>query len=265
MLAVITLLAIYATWIEPFKLGVTYETLISDKLGRPLRLLHIGDVHMEHISPRERRLNQLVNELQPDIIVFSGDFVNISYTDDPQVEQEIRSVIGQWHAPLGVYCVPGTYTVESVERTKAFTAGMDNLRLLLNEWVCIDGTNLHILGMVTSHLIEQDRATFARMMAYAPEGGFKLLLTHAPDVAPEANAARIDLYLCGHTHGGQIRFPVIGALFTGSHLGKQFEMGRYDLQNTVVYTTRGVGLEGMGAPRSRFLCPPEIILWELHQ
>ncbi|MBC8098103.1 MAG: metallophosphoesterase, partial [Armatimonadetes bacterium] len=65
------------------------------------------------------------------------------------------------------------------------------------------------------------------------------------------------------THGGQIRLPIVGALFSGSHLGMQFVMGRVNLRHLSVYTSRGVGLEGMGAPRARFLCPPEIILWHI--
>lgn len=100
-------------------------------------------------------------------------------------------------------------------------------------------------------------------MLIAPRSGLKLLLTHAPDIAPDADALGIDLYLCGHTHGGQIRLPLIGALASASHLGKRFVMGRYEMVNATVYTSRGVGMEGLGAPRARFLCPPEIILWEI--
>src|SRR5690606_4499056 len=122
------------------------------------------------------------------------------------------------------------------------------------------------IGMVTRHILGRDQHTFARLVTNAPADvskTFTVLLTHAPDVGPDANAAGIDLYVCGHTHGGQIRLPFIGALFSGSHLGKQFVMGRYDLGQTTLYTSRGIGLEGLGAPRARFLCPPEIIAWEI--
>ena len=103
-----------------------------------------------------------------------------------------------------------------------------------------------------------------KMMLSAPQDGLKLLLMHPPDIAPEANDAGIDLYFCGHTHGGQIRFPLVGAVFSSSHLGNQFIMGRYELGNMTLYTARGVGMEGLGAPRARFLCPPEIVLWEIN-
>jgi uncharacterized protein len=264
----ITGIVFYSTYIEPFNLRVTQEVYTTRKLAAaapPLRLLHIGDIHVERLTPRERRLNRLIQEIKPDIIVFSGDFVNISYTYDDAAAAAVRRVIGEWRAPLGVYCVPGTYTVEPVERVKEFVRGLDNLTLLLDRWVTVEtpGGLFHILGMVTRHILEIDQETLARLAQKAPPHGLKLLLTHAPDVAPEANEAGFDLYLCGHTHGGQIRLPLVGALFSGSHLGNRFIMGRYDLGTTTVYTSRGVGLEGLGAPRARFLCPPEIILWEI--
>lgn len=269
IMAALSVAVFYATWVEPFRLGVTHETYVTDKWqsDQPLRLLHIGDIHMERSTPRERHLNRLVAELQPDIIVFSGDYVNLSNTHDSETEQAIREVIGQWRAPLGVYCISGTPLVEPLDRVRAFTRNLDNLRLLVNEWATVEtpGGPLHILGLSVTHDMDRDRALLAEAMPQAPEGGIRLLLMHPPDIGPEANAAGFDLYLCGHTHGGQIRLPLIGAPFSSSHLGNQFIMGRYELGTTTLYTSRGVGLEGLGAPRARFLCPPEIILWTIRR
>jgi uncharacterized protein len=266
--AVITPLVYYATWIEPFRLGVTQQRYTSKDFrpGKPLRLLQIGDIHIERITPRERELNRLVKELAPDVIIFTGDFVNLSCTYDPLSETDIRTIISEWRAPLGVYCVSGTPLVEPLDRVKAFVGGLDNLTFLEDQWKTVETPNgtLHILGMVVTHDMAVDRAKLQRMMAQAPSApGMKLLDFHPPDIAPEANDAGIDLYLCGHTHGGQIRLPVIGAVFSASQLGHRFVMGRYELGITTLYTARGVGLEGLGAPRARFLCPPEIVLWEI--
>jgi len=72
------------------------------------------------------------------------------------------------------------------------------------------------------------------------------------------------LQLSGHTHGGQVRLPVYGALYAASLYGKRFESGRRQVGDLTLYVTRGIGLEGKSAPRVRFLCPPEIILWEIN-
>jgi uncharacterized protein len=269
LLAAITALVFYSTWIEPLRIGVTRQALTTAHWksgGASLRLLHIGDIHVEYLGRREQHLNRLVQELQPDLILFSGDFVNLSNTHDPQSEADIRAIISQWQAPLGVYCVSGTPLVEPLYRVQAFTRDLPNLKLLPNQWVTLPtpGGELHILGMVVTHDMTKDRAMLQQMMAQAPASGLKTLLFHPPDIAPEADAAGFDLYLCGHTHGGQIRLPLLGAIFSSSHLGQRFIMGRYTLpQGMTLYTSRGVGLEGLGAPRARFLCPPEIVLWEI--
>jgi len=268
LVLLISALAYYTTWIEPFALGLTRQQLsVKSWHGESvcLRLLHISDIHVERISPRERQLNEMIASLKPDIIVFSGDFVNLSYTNDMQAAKDIRTIIGEWRAPLGVFCVPGTPEVEPMERVLEFVQGLDNLKVLLNRWTKVEtpcGT-LHILGMITTHDLKTDRDALAKMMESAPADGMKLLLTHSPDIGPEAADAGFDLYLCGHTHGGQIRLPLIGALATASQLGKRFAMGRYQVKQMTLYTSRGVGMEGLGAPRARLLCPPEVILWEI--
>jgi predicted MPP superfamily phosphohydrolase len=264
----LTLIVYYATWIEPFRLGLTQQTLTKGNATPndvPLRLLHVGDLHLERETSRERKLNTLIEQVKPDIIVFSGDFVNLSYTWDAQAKADIRKVIGAWHAPLGVYCVPGTPIVEPLSRVLEFVQGLDNLTLLPNRWATIETPMgaFHIAGHITTHDLPTDRQSLAELAQISPGDGFKTLLTHAPDIAPEAAAAGFDLYLCGHTHGGQIRLPLIGAVFSSSHLGNRFIMGRYPVGKMTLYTTRGVGMEGYGAPRARFLCPPEIVLWEI--
>ncbi|MFN8527507.1 MAG: hypothetical protein U0670_02735 [Anaerolineae bacterium] len=267
----LTGIAFYATWIEPFRVGVTYETLsvtaaAHDGAPRVLRVMHLGDLHLERIGLREQRVNILIESLKPDLILFSGDFVNISYQYDPEAEQGVRTVIGAWRAPMGVLAVAGTPAVEPLGRVISFTQGLDGLRLLLNDWQSFETPVgvVHVLGLVTTHHLPLDRSALTEALTNAPETpGLRVLLTHSPDIAPEAAAAGFDLYVCGHTHGGQIRLPFIGALLTSSHYGQRFVKGKYRLEQMTLYVTRGLGMEGFGAPRARFLCPPEIVLWEI--
>jgi predicted MPP superfamily phosphohydrolase len=82
-------------------------------------------------------------------------------------------------------------------------------------------------------------------------------------MAEAAAEEKVDLYLAGHTHGGQIRLPLFGAVFTASSYGKRYEQGLYEIGETTLYVSRGLGMEGQGAPRARFLCPPEIVAVDL--
>jgi predicted MPP superfamily phosphohydrolase len=86
-----------------------------------------------------------------------------------------------------------------------------------------------------------------------------VLLHHTPDLMPQAVSLGVDLYLAGHTHGGQWRLPGFGAILTSSRYGKRYEAGHYHEAGTHLYVSRGVGMEGFGAPRARIFCPPEVV------
>ncbi len=264
---VILAVATYGLWIEPFQLGVTEEHMTSPKLDPdqpPIRLLHLADLHMEYRSIREDRLQALVEQLAPDIIVFSGDFISLSYPDNPEIIAAIRDCVGAWQAPYGVYAVSGTPSVESHDQIAEFIKGTQ-VRWLRDEVVEVEvhGQRLALIGVTCVHNPVDDAARMAAIARQVPDDCFQLLLIHAPDIAPEAAQAGTDLYLCGHTHGGQWRIPGYGAVITSSVHGKRFEMGRYPVDDMTLYVSRGIGLEGCAAPRSRIFCPPEIIMWTL--
>jgi predicted MPP superfamily phosphohydrolase len=122
---------------------------------------------------------------------------------------------------------------------------------------------MSICGVTCRHLVADDAARMGETVAQSSEEALRLLLFHSPDIAQDASEAGVDLYLCGHTHGGQVRLPFYGALITSSALGKKYEMGRYEIGPMTLYVSRGIGVEGASAPRARFLCSPEVILWSL--
>ncbi len=262
-----TLLVIYGFWIEPHTIRVTRQTLVSPKLNAeapPLRILHLGDLHIERISARERQLNRLVRDLQPDLILFSGDILNLSYLDDPTAFEHARQIMAEWQAPYGVYAVSGSPAVDLDELFPRLVEGLP-LRWLRDERITLEakGHALDIIGMSCTHKPFIDGPRLERLVE-PRTGRFTILLYHTPDLAPHADrTGAVDLQLSGHTHAGQVRLPFFGALYAGLLYGKRFEAGRYALKNMVLYTTRGIGMEGKGAPRVRFLAPPEIILWEL--
>ena len=129
--------------------------------------------------------------------------------------------------------------------------------------ILIRGGRLVLVGLDCSHDTERDAERLAAVSAQAPPDAFRVLLYHSPELIRVAPRFGIDLYLCGHTHGGQVRLPIYGALLTSSELGKQFDMGYYQVEDTHLYVSRGIGMEGLGAPRVRFLCPPEITLFSI--
>jgi len=262
----LSLAATYACWLEPGRLGVTRITLRSPRLsGCPaLRVLHLSDLHLERITAREQRLLSLVEALTPDVIVITGDYLNISYTHNATAQHQTRQLLRQLRAPGGVFAITGSPSVDPPELLARLFDGLE-LTWLRDQMVTLmwQGCRLHIAGIECSYDIEADGRKLQALLNGPAHDAFSLLLYHTPDVMPAAVKAGVDLYLAGHTHGGQLRLPFYGALVAASLHGKRYEMGMYREGHTTLYVSRGIGLEGKGAPRARFLCPPEIILFTL--
>ncbi len=263
-----TALLLWGTLIEPFRLSMTEVTVPTDRLppdALPIRLLHISDIHVERLTRREEKLLQLAAAAQPDLIVITGDYVNLSYNRDAKTHAQVRQLLNQLSAPYGVYAVLGSPPVDLREMAAPIFDGLP-IPLLREDWRQVelgDGRSLVILGMDCTHHIPDDAERLRRLAAAAPNGVPQVLLYHSPELMPQAAGHDLDLYLCGHTHGGQVRLPFIGPILISSQLGRQYVMGLYRDGRTHLYVSRGVGLEGLSAPRIRFMAPPEITLVSL--
>lgn len=251
--------------VEPGRLTLTEQPILLDRLApgsRGLRILHISDLHIECLSVRETQLLEMMHSAAADVILITGDYVNISFNVDPLTHAQVRELLGKLDAPLGVYAVPGSPAVDLPDVVPPLFEGTP-VRLLRNETVVITapgGERFTIMGLDCRHDIVADTMTMDRVRATANEEGPRILLYHSPDLMPQAIDREIDLYLCGHTHGGQVRLPIIGPILTSSKLGRRYVMGHYAAGRTHLYVSRGVGFEGLGAPRVRLFCPPEIAL-----
>ncbi len=264
----ISALAIYATWIEPFRIQLTEQEYgVSNWAGSErVRVLHLSDIHFERASLREARLLDLVEAHPADMLVLTGDYMSLSSVYDPEAQQGVRDLLAQLAPlfPAGVYAIGGSPVVDRENIVPAIFADLP-IRWLDDETtvVRVGKHELWLAGVHCTYRIERDVNTVKALVAAAPPGLPRMLLYHTPDLMPFLGGLCLDLYLCGHTHGGQIRMPFFGAVATSSRWGKRYEQGRYLEDGILLYISRGLGLEGLGAPRARFLAPPEAILWHL--
>jgi predicted MPP superfamily phosphohydrolase len=90
-----------------------------------------------------------------------------------------------------------------------------------------------------------------------------VFLYHFSDLVESLKRVNVDLYLSGHTHGGQVALPFYGAIITLSKFGKKYESGMYRVGETILYVNRGIGLEPRPAPQIRFLARPEITVFDI--
>jgi len=247
--------AVWAWCVEPRMLKTTTLRMEHARAapGPSLRLVFISDLHVEPGWLMEGKLARRVAELAPDAILLGGDYLNV---EDPESTAMLEAEVRALAAVAPIYAVMGN--VDAYLTRSRDILRRSGVRLLEGEEADL-GEGVRVFG--AGYL---DAAALEAAGDHSGPARFNICLTHAPGIIPEAARLGFDLYLCGHTHGGQVRIPLWGALVTLAVHGKRFECGRYEVDGMTAYVTRGVGLEGGRlTPRVRFLCPPEIVLVEL--
>jgi hypothetical protein len=245
----------YGYFVEPYWPEVTRVALRTRKFegaDELIRIVHISDLHSDPQPRLEGRLPGLIANLNPDIILFSGDAVN-----SPEGIPVFRECISQIARIAPTYVVKGNWDVAASGEENLF-AGTDVYELSGDAaTIRIRQANIWLTGLPVSR--EREVQNIVKKI---PRDAFSIFLYHYPDEIYEV-ADKVDLYCAGHTHGGQVALPLYGALITLSRFGKRFEAGLYQVGQTYLYVNRGIGMEGDLAPRVRFWSRPEITLYEI--
>ena len=241
---------------------------------RGLTILHLSDLHfVRHDAKKARFLASLP---RPDVTIVTGDFLAEPEAVETAVEA-VRAVRGRrasWFV-LGsndhYIPKPLNYLKYFVKRRtrrfarrgraddliRALTADgwidLTNARTLLD----VDGVPIELLGLDDAHLRWHD----LRVAPRAAPDRFGLAVMHSPDSAPESAALGYDLLVAGHTHGGQVRVPGLGALVTNCSMPPRLAAGLIGMGSAVLHTSPGLGTSKY-AP-FRFACRPEATLLEL--
>jgi predicted MPP superfamily phosphohydrolase len=263
-----TALSAYGIWSSYRLPEVTRRTLVFPDLPPGLdglKLLHLSDLHAG-IHLGEDRMQEIVaqaNALRPDLIVQTGDMIDISRSYIPPYVRAFRELA----APLGVVTVLGNhdrYTGEGEVIRGCRDAGQVFLQ---NGCHLIErnGAMLALLGIDDPHNWSADDPQSADVdaaLAAAPPAAraFQVLLAHRPGAWDTAAPRGIPLTLAGHIHGGQFYLPLLG-WSTGSLITK-YVMGHFQRGNSQLYVSRGIGVVGVPI---RVFTPPEVELFELRR
>jgi predicted MPP superfamily phosphohydrolase len=256
-------LVLYGFIKEPSDIKITTIYHNFPKVSAQFNFFHISDIHLEQLGLREEKLLSIVENRKPDFILYTGDFLNFSNIRDTRAIENIIGIFNKIHSISPVYYVSGSPAVDVGDTIKIIENNLNPIRLNnSNIFVNHEGNDINIIGITCTH---QPHMDIKQLPPLKEEGNINVLLYHSPDLVYELDAEdQIDLMLSGHTHGGQVRLPIFGAIFTGSLYGRKLQKGLYQMHDTLLYISRGIGLEGLGAPRIRFLCSPEIIEWKIN-
>ncbi len=252
-------------FIEPNRLVLRQEVITIDRWPSGLSGLKIAVLSDLHIgsafidNDKVRRIVERTNQLQPDLIVILGDYITGTGRTSHRVEPEVFApLLKDLHAPFGVYSVLGNhdwwYNGYKVRRDLE----ANGIKILENEVVRLDvrGTPLWLAGLADLWTRVQ---RVEQTIAQVPDGETVIALTHNPDIFPQL-PQRVPLMLAGHTHGGQVRFPLIGSVVEASRFGERYEVGHVFENGHHLFVTTGIGTSIVPV---RFGVPPEIVLLEV--
>jgi predicted MPP superfamily phosphohydrolase len=235
--------------------------------SRTLRLVHLSDLQTDRIGAHEHRALGAAADLRPDLIVFTGDYLQDRLTPSyDRAAADLRAVLGRRGLPLGLIAVEGDVDQRSDRDWRELFADVQptclrdgSTLLTLPGGRTLAATGLSLL---TSRGNEPERVR--AVVAAAPAADLRLVVGHSPDFVRALPGGRhVDLALAGHTHGGQVVLPFVGPPITLSRLPNRYAGGLNDYRGTPLHVSRGIGRERGVAPQIRLLCPPEVCLLEI--
>lgn len=235
---------------------------VVDRIQIPLKDLHpalegftiavLADFHLFPLTQLEliRKAVAMTNALESDLAVLLGDYV----WRDVEAIFDLAPALAGLNARHGVFSILGNHDHRT--NSAVITQGLTRagLPLLVNEGLPISsGEGILYLAGLDDGL--GGKPDFQSAMENLPAEAPTILLVHEPDLADRYSLDnRVILQLSGHSHGGQIRFPKIGALIL-PYLGWKYDFGLYKVHNMWLYTNRGLGVTNVPV---RYNCPPEI-------
>ncbi len=251
---------IYILYIETNRMEVSKIDIRINGLSEALNglsIVHLSDLHLEKLGAREEKLLDAVNEINPDILVVTGDFVNTRKALDDCIQ-----LINKFRAKYGKWGVWGNYDHLHLTPTDMEKIDVESDVVFLNnknQKIKIRQENIWLVGVDDPF---SGRDNLSRAIDGIPKDDFKILLSHSPVIIKQADRHRIELVLAGHTHGGQIYIPLFSHLVVKLLGGGGFISGLYRISQTQMYVTRGIGRSILPI---RLFSPSEITVIKLEE
>jgi predicted MPP superfamily phosphohydrolase len=256
--ALAVLVALWSTAIEPQMLECERaEIALADAGATPIRIAHVSDIQLVDLGAREEEMVQAVNAFRPHLIVLTGDYI-ATRAGEATTVAAMRSILARLQASHGIFA---TTSDSEDERLRELIFRGLPVHYLRNGCTTVDveGVRVRVGGL------EHEAPDWERAAGDARADELFVMACHTPDLAEETarRLPLVDLYLCGHTHGGQLQVPGFGPLLTMCENAPRRVAagGVFHTSTGLPYLlSRGVGMEGDWAPRFRLNCRPHLFL-----
>jgi len=261
----------YGLFYGRLNLEVTAQRIRLSRLPKAFagfRIAQLSDIHIGPFMTEDqiRKYVRIANDLKPDLIALTGDFV----TWDPSTQRAVVNALTGLHAPFGIFGCLGNH--EAWSRTEDSITRMlqqVGIRILRQECVPVStqGESFNLIGVdfeTRRHMVPGNEK-FVRVYLEGVEslvapGMVNILMSHNPDTFDRAAEMGIDLSLAGHTHGGQVALEFVSPEIAPSRLVTPYVAGWFQKPGGQLYVNRGIGTIGVPI---RIGAPPEITVYEL--
>lgn len=263
--AAILVAAVVYGFFEQFKLQVRELELSFPNLPPAFdgyTILHISDTHVTQLGSLERRLIEIISAREVDLCLVTGDM-----TAEPRASDIFRRLCSVIRSRDSIYSVIGNSEHKPWLDTPTLLEALtfEGMTILLNSSTTIrrGADEIKLVGVDDAYSGHDDvEAAFAGV----DPDSFIIFMTHCPSRTPEGIERGADLILAGHTHGGQVRLPGLGVIWTHMRSRKRLNDGLYtsdrlsrivkqDVGSSALFVNRGAGTSKL---HIRILCPPEI-------
>lgn len=216
------------------------------------RILHLADLHIDSVPGLARTVAETVRDLDSELVVMTGDYRYL--TDGPcdAVWPGMRRVLAALSPADGVFGILGNHDSSDM----AYPLEELGVQLLINDAMPISRGSERIWLAGVDDWYDYRTHDLERALERVPAYACTVLMAHTPDLYEEASAAGTDLYLCGHTHAGQVRLPLLGSVIQNSDAPRKYTHGYWRHRRMQGYTSAGIGCSMLPI---RFNCPPEVV------
>ncbi len=244
---------------------VSHHSLESEKIAEPLRLAVVTDLHSKEFGKDNSRLIEKIKEQQPDLILTVGDLIERKVDNEENLSY-LSNLISQLSHIAPVYSCIGNQERDNENREaieNVMTSSGAKLYDLTHQDITVKGNRIHIGGLSYYRRWDEEANAYLQDYVSADDECFTLFLCHHPELYLWGiDRYPLDLMVSGHTHGGMIRLPFVGALYAPEQ-GKfpEYTGGFYEMELGHLAVCKGLGSSPEYVPR--FHNPPELMIIDL--
>ena len=242
ILLIIGLIIIYSRYIATTGIQIKEYSVINNKIPesfKGFKIVHFSDLKYGSTTDQKylKKLVNKINELNPDIIIFTGDLISSNYKLTDNDKKSIIENLNKLDPKIDIYSIRGDNDINETYNsiiTQTKIIEINNL----NKLIYYKGdTPIMLIGLDDSINGNQ---SLDMAFNYEENNYYKILIAHEPDTYEKIKDKNIDLFLAGHSLNGQVRLPFIGSIYTPTGAKKYYD-SKYKIDNTEIYISNGLG------------------------